>query len=160
MMGANGRSEMESLLSRMQQAVDALSCSLDEERAAIRGLDVAALDSTNRSKQQALADIEDCERVRRQFCARGGVSVDRSGMLALIESMDGADALSARWTRIVAALNACYAANRAAGILLRSSRRRVADAIALLRGGAGERGLYGPDGRARQSDHGAPLASA
>ena len=160
MMAASTRSEMESLLSRMQQAAEALAYSLDEERAAIRGLDVTALDSTNRSKQQALMDIEDCERTRRHLCTRAGVSLDRSGMLALLESLDGADVLIARWSRIASTLNACRAANRAAGILLRSSRRRVADAITLLRGGTGERGLYGPDGRARQSDHGAPLASA
>jgi flagellar biosynthesis/type III secretory pathway chaperone len=160
MIAATERSEIESLLARLEQATDDLAHAIRDERAALGDLDVTTLDSTSRRKQQALADLEDCECTRRRLCAGVRVGPDAAGMRALLGSFDGADTFIERWSRITSSLDASRRENRAAGALLRASRRRVSDAIALLRGGGRARELYGPDGRAHQADGGVPLARA
>jgi flagellar biosynthesis/type III secretory pathway chaperone len=160
MIAATERSEIESLLARLEQASSDLAHAISDERAALGDLDVNTLDSTRGRKQQALADLEDCECTRRRLCAGARVAPDAAGMRALLQSFDGAGALAERWAHITTSLDASRRANRAAGALLRASRRRVSDVIALLRGGGRSRELYGPDGRAHQPDGGVPIARA
>jgi flagellar biosynthesis/type III secretory pathway chaperone len=160
MMPASSYDVLDTLLARMAQAAAELGAALERERDAMRSLDVSDLDTTTALKLRALRALHACEDERAQLCARGGVGPDRAGMRVLLATADASGALQGRWDALSAALLACHDDNRAAGVLLTASKRRVGDALALLRGDALGRELYGPDGRAHQGQPGAPLASA
>jgi flagellar biosynthesis/type III secretory pathway chaperone len=162
MMPAELRSELESLLVRMTRSASELAIALVQERNALRALalDVPVLDATSQAKHQALAALEECEAVRRQLCQRAGVGAEHQAMRSLLARLDGGSALAQRWIELTEALVNCRRDNRATGVLLASSKRRITETLALLRGDSGNRDLYGPDGRAHLAASGGPLASA
>ena len=160
MMPGDLRSDLDSLLARMAQAAAQLAGALAQERSALRDLDVAALDATSQAKQKCLGELEECERERVRCCERAGETPDPRGMRALLARLDDGGRLAQRWSQLTTALLACRSDNRAMGVLLGMSKRRVAETLALLLGESQERGLYGPDGRARSGNPRAPIASA
>jgi flagellar biosynthesis/type III secretory pathway chaperone len=160
MTSASLRTDVDALLDRMSRAAAALAEVLAREDAALRAIDVAALETTSRDKQLALAELEHCERLRAGACASAGVPADRDGMTALLGRLDATGALGERWGRLLQTLARCRDGNRAAGALLNLNKRRVGEALALLRRACGEHALYGRDGHALERDGGAPLARA
>jgi flagellar biosynthesis/type III secretory pathway chaperone len=162
MMPAELRSELESLLGRMTKSAAELAIALVQERNALRALalDVPALDATSQAKHQALAALEECESARRHLCQRAGVGAEHRAMRSLLARLDVSGTLALRWSELTESLVNCRRDNRATGFLIASSKRRIAETLALLRGDSGERELYGPDGRAHLAATGGPLASA
>jgi flagellar biosynthesis/type III secretory pathway chaperone len=160
MMPADLRSDFDTLLARMAQAAAQLAGVLAQERSALRDLDVAALDATSQVKQRCLAVLEECERERVRCCDRAGESSHPRDMHALLARLDEGGALAQRWSQLTTALLACRSDNRAIGVLLGMSKRRVAETLALLLGDAQDRAAYGPDGRAHAGNARAPIASA
>lgn len=152
--------DVAALLERMTRAASALAEAIAREEAALRTIDVSALETTSRDKQNALAELERCERVRAAACAAAGVPADRDGMTALLGRADPTGALGERWARLLETLARCRDGNRAAGALLNLNKRRVSEALALLRRACGEHAVYGRDGHALERDTGAPLARA
>ena len=153
-------SDLDPLLARMAQAAAQLAGALTQERAALRDLDVAGLDATSQAKQRCLAVLEECERERARCCERAGATPDPREMPALLARVGDGGALAQRWSQLTTALLACRSDNRAMGVLLGMSKRRVAETLALLLGDAQEREIYGPDGRSRSGHPRAPIASA
>ena len=68
-------------------------------------------------------------------------------MHTLLAQADGPDgALSRRWYSLLALLEACREANQRNGAVVGAQRRRVDDALGLLRGDAANAALYDEQG--------------
>ena len=72
----------------------------------------------------------------------------------------GGDVLVARWQRLEQLIDRCREANRANGVAIERYRRRVEQALAVVRGQARAPGLYGANGVSQMSDVGHVLARA
>ena len=162
MMPADLRAELDSLVARMTRSAAEVAIALVKERNALRALalDVPALDATSQAKQEALAALEECETARQRLCQRAGVGAEHQAMRSLLARLDQSGQLAQRWLELSQTLITCRRDNRATGILLATSKRRITETLALLRGDTGNRELYGRDGRADLAATGGPLASA
>jgi flagellar biosynthesis/type III secretory pathway chaperone len=161
MMPAELRSELETLLARMTRTASDLAIALVQERNALRALDVSILDVTSQTKQQALAALEECEAERARLCQCAGISVERPAMKSLLARLDVSGSLAQQWLQLTETLVTCRRDNRATGVLLAASRRRIAEVLGLLRGDEQDHPQYGPDGRKPHGPKsGGPLASA
>ncbi len=162
MMPADLRAELELLVARMTRSAAELAIALVKERNALRALalDVPVLDATSQAKHEALAVLEECETARQQLCHRAGVGAEHQAMRSLLARLDESGLLVQRWLELSQTLITCRRDNRATGILLATSKRRIAETLSVLRGDMGPRELYGRDGRADLAASGGPLASA
>ncbi len=118
---------LQAVLAEMQAALDQLELALDAERSAVHALDSAALDRAGADKQALLLRVEQLDTERQQL---------------LREAPHAEPVLAAAWPRIVQSLRACQQLNQHNGSAVNQRLGQVREALSILTGHAGERGLY------------------
>ena len=147
------RSSLDELIDREFELAHRLSQALADESDALQQLDPGKLDRATDAKQQCVSLLSGIDSERRQFCTGYGLTPDREGMHALLTRADGTDGtLTGRWYSLLALLEACREVNRRNGAVVSAQRRRVDDALGLLRGDAANACLYDARGEIGVSD--------
>ena len=150
---SNLRNSLDELIDREFELAHRLSQALADESEALKQLDPGKLDEATDAKQQCVSLLSGIDSERRQFCVGYGLTPDREGMHALLVKADGPDgALTERWYSLLALLEACREANQRNGAVVSAQRRRVDDALGLLRGEAANTCLYDEQGEIGVSD--------
>ena len=150
---SNLRTALEELIDREFELAHGLSQALADENEALRQIDPAALDRATDAKQQSVTALSGLDSERRQFCVAYGLTPDREGMQALLLKADGDSGdLTKRWYSLLALLETCREANQRNGAVVSVQRRRVDDALGLLRGEAANAAIYDANGEIAGSD--------
>jgi flagellar biosynthesis/type III secretory pathway chaperone len=119
---------------------------LDEERSALTGRDLAALEKTTREKVQHTQSLEQLEQQREKLVAELGFATDSSGQRRCFDSLPQADNLNSLWQRVLANVEACQTGNLTNGGILELGRQQVEQALGILRGQSNRPALYDPHG--------------
>lgn len=147
------RVQLEVLIGREIELAQALSRALAREHEALRSVDPDALDEATDAKQRCVSDLSGLDVERRDYCAGYGLTADRDGMHALCVMADSEDGpLLRQWQSLLALLETCQQANQRNGAVVSSQRRRVDDALGLLRGTCANTGVYDAQGEIAASD--------
>lgn len=138
--------ELAHIVSAANECAENLLALLEEERDALSAGDVAGIDSSGQKKAECVAELESLEQERVAMCrALALTDADIENYLARHKT---ATTAGPGWQRLLSKLQECSEANAINGRITRIRRRRIEQALQILRGGAGEGpGLYGPNGR-------------
>lgn len=124
-----------------------LGKSLADENEALRRIDPAELDRVTDIKQRCIESLAACDAQRHQLCRSLGFETDRAGMEALLSQADKNNGqLLQRWNSLLALLETCREANQRNGAVVTLQRRRVTDALGLLRGEPANNAVYDAQG--------------
>ncbi len=150
---------LDDLIGAQLAAAASLSEILAQECRALIG-DVAALSEVSAAKVDALMHLERLHlEYRGLFDSTGKPGADRDEARRHLQRAGG-DVLVARWQQLEQLLGRCREANQANGAAIERNRRRVEQALAVVRGQTRAPGLYGANGVSRESDAGHMLARA
>lgn len=150
---------LDDLIGAQLAAAAALVAILEQEWRVLAG-DITELLAVSRLKVEALDRLERLHGEYREWFARSGVSgVGRDAVRRHLQRVGG-DLLVGRWQQLEASLDRCREANRTNGVAIERGRRRIAQALAAVRGQAQCPALYGAQGVARTADPGRILARA
>ncbi|MGE3297563.1 MAG: flagella synthesis protein FlgN [Porticoccaceae bacterium] len=153
------RARLDDLIGAQLTATASLAEILEQECRALAG-DVTALTEISAAKVGVLTRLERLHLEYRGLLdpsAEAGAGRDEARRH--LERVGG-DALVARWQRLEQLIDRCREANRANSVAIERSRRRVEQALAVVRGQARTPGLYGADGVSQVNDAGHMLARA
>lgn len=150
---------LDDLIGAQLAAAASLSEILEQECRVLAG-DVSALSAVSVAKVDVLAHLERLHvEYRRLFDGTGSTGTDRGEARRHLQRAGG-DVLVARWQQLEQLIDRCREANRANGAAIERNRRRVEQALAVVRGQARAPGLYGANGVSQASDAGHMLARA
>jgi flagellar biosynthesis/type III secretory pathway chaperone len=139
--------DLAGLLDEQIRAMESVLAALDAERDALRERDGAALLAAVDRKAAQIAAASAVEQRRRTVFAELGIG---EGPVRGPREFSADVGLHQRWHQVVALTRRCQAANDANGHLIRSQRRRIDGALAVLRGEpAATAAEYGPAGEFR-----------
>lgn len=132
------------VLQDMRQAVDQLNATLEVEREAVRGPDVAALDQAGARKQSLMQQLEqlDAERVQ------------------LNRESTNAGSLDADWQAILVSLKQCREQNLRNGSVVNQRLGEVRRALSILTGHTADSSVYGRSGAMHNAPRSKSLAEA
>jgi flagellar biosynthesis/type III secretory pathway chaperone len=149
------QSELAAHLDRQIAAAHSLLKTLEDERTALKGADVQALEHAGAAKVDALTHFERLEQERRRMCVAHD---DRSAFERLIETLDlqierqsprnsiGSGAtLKATWQRLLELTGRCRDANQTNGLIVGYRQKQIRQLLSLLRG-ASSADTYSPSG--------------
>ena len=150
---------LDDLIGAQLTAAASLAEILEQEYRVLAG-DVTALAEVSAAKVDVLTHLERLHlEYRGLFDSTGGASAGRDEAQRHLQRAGG-DALVARWQRLEQLIDRCREANQANGVAIERYRRRVEQALAVVRGQARAPGLYGANGVSQLSDAGHVLARA
>ena len=142
----NVQASLQQLLDDEVAIAHQLSQSLAAENEALRSIDPAELDRATEVKQRCVESLAACDARRRDLCRALGISADQQGMEVLLQQADTDGELQRRWRSLLALLETCREANQRNGAVVTLQRRRVTDALGLLRGDAANTAIYDASG--------------
>ena len=151
-MNASDIAALNALLDREAAAGSALLASLESERSALTGFEVAALEAATREKERLAADFDRLDGERRALMERFGYGPSRADMNTLIravedprytESSTRAGPLATRWRRVVALVERARDDNKRNGLIVGLQSRRASQTLNVLRTGRPDELTYG-----------------
>lgn len=126
---------------------------LAEEKQALTGTSLEALNDSSARKHAQLTRFEQLEQDRRLLCQVGGIGWQRTAMEELIGELetssqpDSGAGLRTRWQQLSDLISRCRDANETNGLIAQYKQRQLLQLLGLMRGGGKPGGvLYGADG--------------
>lgn len=150
---------LEDLIGAQLAAAASLSEILEQECRVLAG-DVSALSAVSVAKVDVLTHLERLHLEYRELFESAETSGPGRDEARRHLQRVGGDVLVARWQRLEQLIDRCREANRANGAAIERNRRRVEQALAVVRGHACAPGLYGANGVSQASAAGHVLARA
>lgn len=139
---------LERILSGSIRHAGALEAALQRESAALSSRDLDGMDAAVAEKQERVQQLEALTREQTQLLTREGYSADAQGMERCLRDWDEEAVLHPLWQRLTEIMNHCRQLNQVNGGVVETARRRVDQAIHILRSGGDTRTeLYDPRGR-------------
>ncbi|MFP4080381.1 MAG: flagella synthesis protein FlgN [Ectothiorhodospira sp.] len=139
---------LERILNESVRHAGALESALQRESAALSSRDLTGMDAAVAEKQERVRQLEALTQEQTQLLTREGYASDAQGMERCLRDWDEEDILSPVWHRLVQIMNHCRHLNQVNGGVVDTARRRVDQAIHILRSGGETRTeLYDPHGR-------------
>lgn len=150
------RDALRSLIGQELDLARQLSDALSAETDALSELDPAALDKATLVKQHCVEQLGVLDSERRALFNVFGATDDQ--VERFLGRIDVSGELTDNWESLLELLAACRSANQRNGIVVASQRRRVGEAIGLLRGSSTQAPTYNQSGDI--ADHGEPRVQA
>jgi len=143
--------QLETILSREGEAVNALAATLEQEHEVLGQRDAEKLDEVVALKERQLEGLSNLSQERTAIMQAAGYAADKSGFQAALEA-DTSGRLSALWQSIEEALKKCQHQNQVNGKLLDVSKQQTQELLSLLLGQeANGSGLYDQSGNTTNS---------
>ncbi len=121
-------------LDRAVQRTDELRAALLEERAALAGQDLDALETALAGKLDAVEAARAADVERRKLMARAGLGGSDSAMPEALEKLDDDGGLADLWKRLGSLARECSVLNAGNGQAIHARRTQVDRRLAVLRG--------------------------
>lgn len=138
---------LEAVLTGEIQCTEQLLRSLESERTALAGRDMAALARSTEQKLEYTQRLEALEREREQLLSELGFCGNPADLGEWFGNLpQAAPGLHKLWQQILANTEACRTSNLANGGILEANRQHVEQALSILRGQIGSTSLYDPNG--------------
>ena len=139
----------------VQALVDALAA----ERQLLAAGEIDRIEETAARKRELLLHIAHLGEQRNRLLEGAGVSADRRGMQALLDSSQDSQETRAEWEMLLDITRKAHRLNQENGAFIESGMRANQQALSVLIS-AGSAGAYGPGGRTMSPRTSRTLASA
>ncbi|HHM04692.1 MAG TPA: flagellar protein FlgN [Gammaproteobacteria bacterium] len=149
-MEETGVQALHKVLDQQHHASGSLLAALEQEFAALSGMNLPALEQAARAKDQLTRELESLHQRQMTLLKHLNVSSRPGEIPDFAAAFPGSAGknLNHIWHQTVARLQKCQDQNRVNGAVLAQSLRRTQSALAVLTQGETETGAYGPAGTA------------
>lgn len=131
------REALGAVLEREISLAHDLGRALADEADALREVDPTALDAATAAKQLCVEQLSALDAERQHLCAASPGDGARGRVETVLTDLDASGGLTERWQSLMALLDTCREANQRNGAIVSIQRRRVVEALGLLRGTPG-----------------------
>lgn len=151
---------LDRILSQSVREATGLESALQREGAALAARDIDELNTAVAEKQSRVRALEALTREQTELLQRQGYETSAHGMDRVLRDWDEDGVLRPVWDRLVEVMSRCRHLNQVNGGVVETSRRRVDQALHILRGEENRTELYGPRGRTFSSSSSRPITKA
>jgi flagellar biosynthesis/type III secretory pathway chaperone len=154
------RQRLAELLQQEQSGTRRLLTELERQQQSLASAQPELIEASALASAQHIQTLEALEKQRNALAARLGYSGDNDGMAQLIRWCDYDGTLAQQWRRLLETARRCRDCNQVNGAVVDINRRRVRQALGILRGQLSEAELYGRSGQTAADTLSRPLAKA
>lgn len=151
---------LDQILSQSVREATSLESALQREGAALASRDLDELNAAVADKQVRVQALEALTRQQTELLQREGYETNAHGMDRVLRDWDEDGVLRPVWERLVEVMSHCHRLNQVNGGVVETSRRRVDQALHILRGEEARTELYDPHGRAFSASSSRPITKA
>ncbi len=137
-----------------------LLAELERQQHSLASAQPELIEACAQASYQQLQALEALGKKRSALAARLGYSSDNDGMLKLLRWCDYDGTLGLQWRKLLEMARRCHDCNQVNGAVVDINRRRVRQALGILRGQFSEAELYGRSGQTAADTLSRPLAKA
>lgn len=152
------RQRLADLLQQEQTGTLSLLTELERQQQSLASAQPELIEASAQATQQHIQSLEALEKKRNALAARLGYSGDNDGMEQLIRWCDYDGTLAQQWRKLLEMARRCRDCNQVNGAVVDINRRRVRQALGILRGQQSEAELYGRSGQTAADTLSRPLA--
>ena len=152
------RQRLADLLQQEQNGTRSLLTELERQQQSLANAQPELIEASARASHELIQVLEALEKKRISLAARLGYSGDNDGMEQLIRWCDYDGTLAQQWRKLLEVARRCRDCNQVNGTVVDINRRRVRQALGILRGQLSEAELYGRSGQTATDTLSRPLA--
>lgn len=154
------RQRLANLLQQEQLSASRLLTALEQQHQSLVESEPAQIEANAKTSYNCIQELEELEKKRNALAARLNYSGDNSGMEELIRWCDYDGTLGIQWRKLLDLARRCRDCNQVNGTVVDINRRRVRQALGILRGQQSDAELYGRSGQSAPDALSRPLAKA
>lgn len=154
------RQRLIDLLQQEHRGASVLLTELEQQQLSLAALQVERIEASAQASFTCMQELETLEKKRNALAARLGFAADHDGMERLLRWCDYDGSLGILWRKLLDLARRCRDCNQVNGTVVDINRRRVRQALGILRGQAAEADLYGRSGQTAADPLSRPLAKA
>lgn len=154
------RQRLAELLRQEQNSAQRLHSELERQHEGLASSQPELIEASAHATQQHVQALAALEKQRNALAARLGYSGDNDGMEQLIRWCDYDGTLAQQWRKLLEMARRCRDSNQVNGAVVDINRRRIRQALGILRGQLSDAELYGRSGQTASDTLSRPLAKA
>jgi flagellar biosynthesis/type III secretory pathway chaperone len=154
------RQRLAELLAQELTGTRRLFTELERQQQSLAGAQPELIEASARASHELIAALEALEKKRNALAARLGYNADNGGMEQLLRWCDYDGTLAQQWRKVLEMARRCRDCNQVNGTVVDINRRRVRQALGILRGQISEAEVYGRSGQTAADTLSRPLAKA
>jgi len=154
------RQRLAELLQEEQIAATHLLAALEHQQQELANAQFDNIEASAKNTHSHIQTLEGLEKKRNALAARLGYAADHDGMAQLIRWSDYDGSLALQWRKLLELARRCRDCNQINGAVVDINRRRVRQALGILRGQQNDAELYGRSGQTAADTLSRPLAKA
>ena len=154
------RQRLADLLQQEQISASRLLITLEQQQQSLADQKPARIEASANASYNCIQELEQLEKKRNALAARLGYAASNDGMENLIRWCDYDGTLGMQWRKLLELARRCRDCNQVNGAVVDINRRRVRQALEILRGQQPDAELYGRSGQSAPDTLSRPLAKA
>lgn len=154
------RQRLAELLQQELSSTRRLLLELERQQRNLASAEAELIEASASASHQHIQALDALEKKRQTLASRLGYRNDNEGMEQLIRWCDYDGSLAQQWRKLLETARQCRDCNHANGTVVDISRRRVRQALGILRGQMSDAELYGRSGQTAADTLSRPLAKA
>jgi len=117
--------------------------SLVDEKAALEGQDMDALNDAVENKSRCVNELKSLDSKRSSLCSDAGFDAGPSQMHEVVKWCDTESLIANRWEHLMSLASECNALNLTNGAIIRVHQQQIRSKLSVLRGEAPDADTYG-----------------
>ena len=154
------RQRLADLLQQEQISASRLLATLEQQQQSLVESHPERIEASANASHSCIQELDQLEQKRNALAARLGYAADHDGMEGLIRWCDYDGTLGIQWRKLLELARRCRDCNQVNGAVVDINRRRVRQALGILRGQQSDAELYGRSGQSAPDTLSRPLAKA
>lgn len=154
------RQRLANLLQQEQISASRLLITLEQQQQSLAELQPVRIEASANASYSCIQELDQLEKKRNALAARLGYAATNAGMEDLIRWCDYDGTLGIQWRKLLELARRCRDCNQVNGAVVDINRRRVRQALGILRGQQTDAELYGRSGQSAPDTLSQPLAKA
>lgn len=154
------RQRLADLVQQEYRSASRLLAELEQQQQSLASLQVERIEASAQASFACMQELETLEKKRNTLAARLGFGPDHDGMERLLRWCDYDGSLGILWRKLLELARRCRDCNQVNGGVVDINRRRVRQALGILRGQSTEADLYGRSGQTAADPLSRPIAEA
>lgn len=152
------RQRLIDLLQQEYRSATTLLAELEQQQQSLASLQAERIEASAHASFLCMQELETLEKKRNALAARLGFAADHDGMERLLRWCDYDGSLGILWRKLLELARRCRDCNRVNGTVVDINRRRVRQALGILRGQVADADIYGRSGQTAADPLSRPLA--